>query len=154
MVEQFLSDVKIELNYLDKTSDDIICLINKTEEREINIYDTAAGSMLISQLYNGIENILKQILKFEKIPLPFGANSHIELFLMFTDERTIENLPILFTNDIINGFSILRRFRHFTRHGYAYDIDWDRLKLGMKTVEELYNKFKTNLNSYLQTKQL
>lgn len=150
MDELTYSDIAIELEYLDKTVKDIGGLLDITNNRENNVYDSAASAMLISQFYNGIENILKRIIKISNINLPIGGNSHIEMFLRFTEKNNTTDLPILFTNNIIDGFTIIRRFRHFARHGYAYHIEWEKLKEGMLTVPGLYNIFKNNLENYIK----
>lgn len=104
--------------------------------------------MLVAQFYNGVENILKRICKYHGVPLPEGPNSHAELFKRFY-EPTTPPLPLLFPKAIEEDFVILRRFRHFVYHSYAFDLDWERLRAGIETLEPAFHAFSDQVHAYL-----
>jgi hypothetical protein len=147
-------EIELELVFIKKTVNDINGLIDLTSNRDLTIYDSAAAAMLLSQYYNGIENILKRIIKAKKLKQPTGEQSHVDLFNMFTQKKESQSdLPVLFPENIREGFVIIRRFRHFAHHGYAFNLDWELLLLGMKSVGFLYSEFRENIESYME-KQL
>ena len=44
-----------------------------------------------------------------------------------------------------------RKFRHVVYHGYGFQLDWNRMKEGIESVENVYRRFKTRLLFYLDT---
>ena len=94
--------VNIELNYLDITLNNIIELNDIICTSEPDKFQLAAMTKLISDFYNGIENILKRFCKYLNVALQIGGFYHTELFLLFS-EPPKENCPILFDNIIFLG---------------------------------------------------
>jgi len=147
MFEDYTEQIKLEITHLDETILYINGLLKRTKDREADIYEKAAASTFLSQFYNGIENIIKRILKSRNISLPKGDDSHLKLFEYYSYDKNQHNLPVIFTEEIHEQFVILRRFRHFARHGYAFHLDWERLRLGLNSIEPIYCIFKINLSN-------
>lgn len=148
ILEELREAVALELAYLQKTADDAAGLLALTQAREVTVYDRAAAAMLLAQFYNGIENVLKRISTYHEIPLPEGESSHAELFRQFCDPPRVP-LPRLFPRAVEERFVILRRFRHFVHHSYAYQFDWERLRAGMATLRPGLDAFEAELAAYL-----
>jgi len=43
-----------------------------------------------------------------------------------------------------------RKFRHVVVHGYGFQMDWDRMKIGIEKVEKVFSRFKGKIEEYLQ----
>ena len=41
-------------------------------------------------------------------------------------------------------------FRHYFRHSYGYEIDWNRLKPLINGVEELWKELKEDINIFIE----
>ncbi len=106
-------------------------------------------SKLLSDIYNGTENILKRICKYIDIPLPSGGFYHTELFLLFCNP-TKQNCPLLFDDLIYNDFKALLKFRHYVIHGYAFHLEWNIIRNSVQNIEQMLNQFKKNLYSFLE----
>lgn len=141
-------EITTELNSLDIIFGDIVNFPQFIENKDVNNYDKAAVALLLSQFYNGVENILKRILNFFSIKIPKSDDYHIEIINNFKIGHN--NLPIIFTDENIEGFTILRRFRHYVFYGYSFTLDWDRLKLAIILLPKIYNSFKNNLFIFLE----
>ena len=141
-------ELEIELQYMQKTVEDVSGLLDLVSVRPASVYDRAAAGMLLAQFYNGTENILKRISKYQGVPLPEGPSSHAILFKQFCAPPA-GNMPCLFPESIEEPFIILRRFRHFVFHSYAFDLDWERLQIGLQIVEGAFSVFKTQVQSFL-----
>lgn len=137
-------EIEFEIDCLAETLKNVEFLSNELLEREHNIYDISAAAMLLSQFYNSIENIMKRIIKYNKISISTNSEYHIELFNLFSQKNN-QTLPLLFSDDIVNGFVILRKFRHIVRNSYSFQIDIVRLKIGMNSLNPLFTKFVENL---------
>ena len=66
-------------------------------------------------------------------------------------EPSFSPLPVIFDSDLATALAPFRKFRHVFYHGYGFYMDWDRMREGIMNVGEVFARFKTNLNSYLQT---
>jgi len=75
---------------------------------------------LIQSFYNGIENIVKQVLRSRGIALPTGDSWHKELL------QTASASGIL-SSETAHGIRDYLAFRHFFAHAYAFDVDPQRL---------------------------
>ncbi len=147
-----INQITIEFSYLDITINDLLELYHQIGDNEPTKHQKAASTQYISQFYNGVENILKRICKFYNITLPTGGDSHINLSKMFSNSEQ-KPLPLLFDDIIINDFAGMRRFRHFVIHGYAFLIEWDKLKDNIAHIESVYEHFKNNVNKFLNSIQ-
>ena len=105
--------------------------------------ELAGVATLIHNFYNGIENILKQIVISSSGELPQGPSWHQEL------------LNIAAANDIISKSTAkeLRRylaFRHFFSHGYSFDLDKEQIIPLLEDLREIFAFFTNDINKMLR----
>lgn len=148
--EKLIEEINIELNNLAFT----INLIKKVQDEigndEPDIIKKSAITQFVSEFYHGVENIIKRLCKYYKIPIPAGGSSHIDLLNIFSF-RNEEKLPIIFDEEIYPDFSAIRKFRHYIIHGYAFHIKWEIIRSNIISLEGLFNKFNENINNLLKS---
>lgn len=98
---------------------------------------------LIHSFYNGIENILKQMVVHLSGKLPHNSSWH----------RDLVNLAV--SNGIISESTAedLRRylaFRHFFSHGYSFDLDKARIVPLVKGIKGTFASFTVEINRALK----
>ncbi|MCX7735440.1 MAG: hypothetical protein N2319_01890 [Candidatus Kapabacteria bacterium] len=71
-----IEEVKTEFFYLERTKNEVNELLKLMLNKNPTNLIIAAASQYVSQFYNGIENILKRILKNSKITLQKFENWH------------------------------------------------------------------------------
>ena len=108
----------------------------------ISSLELAGVAALIQNFYNGIENILKQIVIARGEKLPDGSSWHRDL------------LNIVMSNDIISESTAkeLRRylaFRHFFSHGYSFDLDKEHIVPLVKGIQGTLARFRDDINETL-----
>ena len=150
--EDLREEINIEMESMETTVRELVSLRTDVAGRLPTLREKTAAAAFLSDLYGGIENILKRISYYHSISLPMGDSWHIELFRRFCDPP-YGPLPALFDRSLASELSYFRKFRHVTRHGYSVRLDWDRMREGVETVEDIYSRFKQALFSYLETLQ-
>lgn len=105
--------------------------------------ELAGVAALIHNFYNGIENILKQVVTSCGKKVPDSASWHRDL------------VDIAASNNIISEPSAkkLRRylaFRHFFSHGYSFDLDKERIAPLVRDVQGTLAAFTDDINKTLE----
>ena len=105
--------------------------------------ELAGVAALVHNFYNGIENILKQIVVSCSKELPHNSSWH----------RDLVNIAI--SNGIISESTAkeLRRylaFRHFFSHGYSFDLDKERITPLVKGIQGTLNCFRDDIDKTLK----
>ncbi|OIP31776.1 MAG: hypothetical protein AUK23_06060 [Deltaproteobacteria bacterium CG2_30_43_15] len=83
------------------------------------------------------------------MPLPTGEVWHIDLFKRFCSPP-YKSLPVLFDETLALAMSSFRKFRHVVYHGYGFQMDWSRMQEALDSIDDVFNRFKTRLQDYLQ----
>jgi hypothetical protein len=140
--------IDIEYENLEKIIQEINMITKDLKDNEPTLTEKTALAHYLMSVYNGIENLLKNICKYYNIPIPKGEFFHIELFKLFCSPRT-DILPELISEDIKSEMQELRKFRHIARQGYAFNFEWNRMKEGVFSVRFIFQKFKENLDNHI-----
>lgn len=96
----------------------------------------------INNVYNGIENILKQILNSKNIKVERSPSWHKDLIELSCSQGIIDGD----TADRIGKYMV---FRHFFTHSYGFMIDEKKLKPLIENIESDYLDFKTRIDKFI-----
>ena len=110
----------------------------------LSALELAGTGALLHNFYNGIENILKQVLLHEGIPLPSGTYWHKDLL-----EASV-NAQILSASTKLSLGPFLA-FRHFFVHAYSFNLRADMMSPLVDSLPSVYDRFIEDLkkNGYL-----
>jgi hypothetical protein len=106
--------------------------------------ELAAIATFIHNSYNGLENVLKRILYHIKFETKDSPTWHKDLLKTALDQKII-------TDSLYNLLSIYLSFRHFFVHAYSFTLRWEELKPLVADLNDTINRFKSEVNSYLET---
>jgi len=98
----------------------------------------------LQNVYTGMENILKQLLLYNKIPIPNTPTWHKDLLNLSIEHHLITEK----TADKMGKYLF---FRHFFAHSYGFLLDEAKLKPLMENISDTYYEFKEETESYLTT---
>jgi uncharacterized protein YutE (UPF0331/DUF86 family) len=98
----------------------------------------------LQNIYNGMENILRQLLLSNNISISETPSWHKELLDLSVEQHIIT----LETADRIGRYLF---FRHFFTHSYGFLIEESKLKPLMDSISNVYSEFKKEIINYLKS---
>ena len=99
--------------------------------------------MILHSFYNGIENIILLMAKSKGIPMPDGTKWHKELLAKTFDE-TGDGLWI-FREELEIPLKDYLRLRHFVRHTYGFQLQWEKMKDLLFDMNMVWEKAKEDI---------
>ncbi len=109
----------------------------------LSFLELAGVATLLHNFYNGVENILKQCIYAENIPVPSGSSSHKDLLL-----TSVENH--ILSQDTIFRLGEYLAFRHFFVHAYALDLCADKMEGLVKNIQAVFGVFQKEIDTFLE----
>ena len=106
-MDELLREVQAEKEYI---LDTFRALNEALQRKERTVVEFAAISTFLQNTYNGIENILKRLLKFKGISVPVSGSWHKDLLDLAVDNQII-------SLGLSKRLDEYRAFRHFSIHG-------------------------------------
>ncbi len=88
---------------------------------ELSVLELAGVATLLHNFYNGVENVIKQIFLGKGLPIPEGPAWHRDLVTRAEEHGVLSET----TAERLKPFLA---FRHFFSHGYALDLDPQRME--------------------------
>jgi uncharacterized protein YutE (UPF0331/DUF86 family) len=104
----------------------------------ISQLELAGVAALLHNFYNGIENILKQLLQAKNIIIPQSASWHQNLLISAINENII-------SENLANELKRFLAFRHFFSHAYALDLYPDRIQPLVSDTNSIFMRLKNEI---------
>lgn len=131
-----------EFKNIDKVINELFSIFSP-DKSEYSPVERAAISTFILNAYTGIENILKQILMFDRLDVKNSPIWHEELL------KKAAELAIL-PRDLYQIFSRYLIFRNSFVYSYIFNINWEELKVLVNAARDVLLKFKSEVDEYIQ----
>jgi len=130
--------IEVEYEAIERT---LACLPKKPLS-QLSDLELAGVATLLQNFYNGIENVLKQILQKQSIQLPEGPSWHQNL-LQITKKKQIISEPLA---DKLKEYL---GFRHFISHGYTFNLNPQKLENLTVDISKIFEDFKSEINKII-----
>jgi hypothetical protein len=111
---------------------------------DLSTLELAGLSTLLHNFYNGIENVLKQVVQGQGLRLPDGPSWHRDLVNLAVANNVISPS----TSEALKPYLA---FRHFFVHAYAVDLEVERLEPLGKNVEGVFAGFRRDIEERIVT---
>lgn len=133
--------VAAEKENVEKALDNLRDAMRRTEK---SVVELAAIATFLHNIYNGIENILKQVLKTKGTEIPKSYTWHKDLLNLSVSfgiipEKLSDNLYEYLT------------FRHFFIHAYGFMLEEAHLENLANNITNVWLQFLSVINKYCQT---
>jgi len=132
-----LSERKIQAEI--ENVEKVISVIEKySSTKKLTEIELAGIATYIHNFYNGIENILKQLLKNRNIKFDDSPTWHRNLLLSALQNK-------LFNEQLYDNLLKFLSFRHFFIHSYSFILDTKELKSLIKIIFDTWKDFKNQI---------
>ncbi|MCK4514724.1 MAG: hypothetical protein KAU31_05660 [Spirochaetaceae bacterium] len=139
--------IKVELLELASELNAITPLLDKlftTAPDEVEIRAMAAS---LHAFYTGIERIFVMVEKGTATSLPSSTRWHQELLEQMATPSA--NRPALIEPWLKDELADFLAFRHFFRHSYPMQLNWELLKPLFKRLNLVWKKFEAQITKFL-----
>ncbi len=111
--------------------------------KDPDFIEMSAMSAVLHSFYNGIESIFLIIEKSEKQPIEKSAGWHKELL-----NNAVLGMDIISSEsrDILVEYM---QFRHFFRHAYNFQMNWQKMEHLALGIETAWNRVKTEVELFI-----
>jgi len=145
MNNETILKIEFEISQIDTLLHETESLLKLAHNKTPDMIETAAMGLLLQSFYNGIENIMKFIIKEKYEKLPSGIKWHKELLdLCFNEQNR------LFEEEIKNILDDYLSFRHFIRNTYSYKLKWERMEYLILEIDKNWNNIKTQIIKFIE----
>jgi hypothetical protein len=103
--------------------------------------ELAGIAALLHTFYNGVEKMLRSILKTKNVPLPEGPAWHQNLVTLAVEQNII-------TQRTAQGLTPYLAFRHFFIHAYIIQLEAERLEPLLLEVDDVFEMVKKDIAEY------
>lgn len=117
----------------------IVELPNSSLLSSLSSLELAGVATLIHNFYNGIENVLKQIVIASGKELPEGESWHQDLLTKATSYNII-------SESTAEELKRYLAFRHFFSHAYSFDLDRERINPLVEDIQKIISSFRRDIN--------
>ena len=123
-------------------------LLDLCKHKDPDFVEASAAGSFLQSFYNGIEGIILLLFKGIGENIPNDVQWHKKLF----DKafKATEKRSILFRDDYKEKLVEYLSFRHFFRHSYGFEIDWNRLRPLINEVEELWKILEKDIHKFIE----
>ncbi|MBI4682225.1 MAG: hypothetical protein HY757_03900 [Nitrospirae bacterium] len=108
---------------------------------EKTVIELAAIGTFLHNIYSGIENIMKQILKSKGIAVPKSETWHKELLNLSVSQKIL-------SEQLADSLYEYLTFRHFFVHAYGFMLDEDQLKDLANNISNIWSQFLAETERY------
>ena len=110
--------------------------------RDRSVVELTAAASFVHNVYNGIENILKQVLVARSVDVPKAGAWHQELLRLSVTEKVV-------SNELAQELKEYLGFRHFFVHGYGFMISEEPLQDLASRLPAVWAKFTSEIEHAL-----
>ena len=140
-MDELFREVQAEKEHI---SDTLQALKEALGREKKTIVELAAIAAFLQDTYNGIENILKRILKFKGLSVPLSESWHRDLLDLSVDYQII-------SLELSRRLDEYRAFRHFFIHGYGIMLDKEKLMPLAENLPDLWKIFESEVDAFINS---
>jgi len=140
--------IEHEISRIEKLLNDAKPLLDLCKLKEPDFVEITAMAQILHSFYNGVESVVILFLKNISERVPNDSKWHKTLFeIMFSQNS--KKITIL-RDDIKKPLEKYMYFRHFIRHSYSSELEWNEMEILIKNLEEIWKTIKTDFELFIK----
>jgi len=140
--------IEHEISRIDKSIESVKPLLDLCKIKEPDIIEITAAAQVLHSFYNGVESVIVLFFKYVNEKLPNDLKWHKTLFEMSFGNNS-KNIKII-SDDIKNELEKYLLFRHFIRHAYSSELDWNEMGPLIKEIENIWKIIKFSFEEFIK----
>jgi len=141
--------IEHELYRIDKQLSDVSPLLDLCKIKEKpDIIEMTASAQVLHSFYNGVESIIILFFKYINEKLPNDIKWHKTLFEMAFGSNS-KNINIL-QEEKKEKLEKYLYFRHFIRHSYSSELDWELMGPLVKEIENIWQNIRNDFEIFIK----
>ena len=141
-MDKLPKEILAEIEYVEISLANLKTTLMKSEK---SVIELSAIATFIHNIYNGVENILKQIFKKQQINLTKSEFWHKELIQTAVSHKII-------SSSLSNKLYEYLSFRHFFIHGYGFMLEEEQLSDLANDAPEVWQQLLKEIKFYFENK--
>lgn len=133
-------EIYAERENVEKALDNLKIVMARPEK---SVIELSAIATFLHNVYNGVENILKQALKIKDIQVPRSATWHKDLLNFSVSSGII-------SERLSDELYRYMTFRHFFIHAYGFMLDEEHLKDLAENISTVWLQFLLEIEEYFK----
>jgi hypothetical protein len=146
--EKLKTKVLFEISQIDRLVSDSKPLLDLCKLKAPDFIEMSAAALMLHSFYSGIENMLRLIVKLYGDKLPSDSKWHIELLEMAFVQNS--KRKEIFRNELQETLEEYLKFRHFVRHSYGFQLEWERMEDLIKGINDTWKMVKEDMHKFLE----
>ena len=146
--EKVIEDIESEIKRIEKLIENYAPLLKKVKTEKPDFIELGSLAMLLHSFYNGLENVFTRIAKEIDGKMPKGEAWHSQLLEQMT-KPTGKRTQATLSNDAYKDLEEYLGFRHFSRHAYAFDLEWQLMQDLVKRIEDVKKRALDEIKSFI-----
>ena len=140
--------IKFKISDIDKLFSEYELIFLKIKLQKHDLFDITILESILHSFYNGLENIFEIIAKNIDGNVPSGNKSHQELLHQMASENNIRSEVI--NENLYMQLREYATFRHFYRHAYSFQLNWEKMKPLVDNLHSIWNDIKLCLKNFIE----
>ena len=140
--------LEYEISRIEKLLNDAKPLLDLCKLKKPDFVEITATAQILHSFYNGVESVVILFLKNIGEKVPNDNRWHKSLFEIMFGHNS-KKIAII-RNDIKKPLEKYMYFRHFIRHSYSSELDWNEMEILIKNLEEIWKTIKTDFELFIK----
>jgi hypothetical protein len=138
--------IEVEFALIERLLADHAALATEVALRPPHAWERSALAAMLHAYYNGVENAFK-ILAPGRAGAPTSADWHAALLASMAAPSGV--LPPVIDDSLASSLAEYMRFRHFFRHAYVFDLNWEKMKPLIEGLAAVHGRLCEQIRAYL-----
>ncbi len=129
-------EIELEIKRIEKLLNHYKPLLKKVKTQKPDFIELGSLAALLHSFYNGLENIFTRIARKIDQKMPKGEMWHLQLLEQMARQTDKRKYTII-SDETYKDLRKYLGFRHFSRHAYAFDLEWQLMKDLVERLEDV-----------------